>query len=58
MHIDRESASAKFWLDPDVSLADNRGFGRKDLRDIERMVRDHLETLRHEWDSFCNSDAS
>jgi hypothetical protein len=53
MHVDRDNLSAKFWLDPDVSLAENRGFNRKALRDIERLARENLETLRDEWDAFC-----
>jgi hypothetical protein len=53
MHVDRDDLSAKFWLDPDVSLADNHGFSRQELRDIERLVRDHLEALRNAWDAFC-----
>ena len=57
-HVDRENWSAKFWLDPDVSLAQNHGFNRKELRDIEHIIRENLETLRHEWDSFCNPNTS
>jgi hypothetical protein len=53
MHVDREKMSAKFWLDPDVSLAENYGFNRKELRDIEWITRDNLEILRNEWDRFC-----
>lgn len=53
-HIDRERSSAKFWPDPDVALADNRGFSRQELRRIEQLVREHTEALRNEWDSFCN----
>jgi hypothetical protein len=53
MHIDRENKSAKLWLDPDVSLADNYGYNRKELRDIERITRENLERLRNEWDAFC-----
>lgn len=53
MHVDRENMSAKFWLAPDVLLAHNRGYRRNELRDIERIIRDHLEVLRHEWDAFC-----
>jgi hypothetical protein len=52
-HVDRERMSVKFWLDPDVSLARNVGFSRQELRRIERMIREHLEVLRDEWDSFC-----
>ena len=43
-HVDREKMSAKFWLDPDAALAEDRGFSRKELRDLERMVRDNVET--------------
>jgi hypothetical protein len=56
MHVDREKMSAKFWLEPDVSLADNYGFSRKELRDVERIMRDNLEKLRNEWDAFCHAD--
>lgn len=55
IHADRENMSAKFWLDPDVSLAANYGYSRKELRDIERIARSNLERLRHEWDAFCGS---
>ena len=54
MHVDRESWSAKFWLDPDVALATNHGYSRRELRTIERIIREHLETLRNEWDVFCS----
>jgi hypothetical protein len=54
MHVDRESRSAKFWLDPDVSLEANFGFDRRELRDIERLMREHIEVLRDEWDRFCS----
>jgi len=56
MHVDREAMSAKFWLDPDVSLEENSGFSRKELRDIERIIHDNLERLRNEWDDFCHSN--
>ncbi|NUM45769.1 MAG: DUF4160 domain-containing protein [Anaerolineales bacterium] len=56
MHVDREDLSAKFWLDPEVSLADNHGFNRKELRKIEHLMQENVEILRHEWDRFCNPD--
>ena len=48
MHVDRENMSAKFWLDADVSLAENYGYSRKELRDLERSTRENLERLRNE----------
>ena len=55
MHIDRESRSAKLWLDP-VSLADNHGYTRRELREIERITEENVERLRNEWDDFCGSN--
>lgn len=54
MHVDREDKSAKFWLDPEVTLADNHGYSRKELRDIERIIRENVEVLRNVWDAFCH----
>ena len=57
MHVDRENMSAKIGLDPVVSLAENHGYGRRELREIERVATDNLETLRNEWDNFCSGNA-
>lgn len=46
MHVDRENRGAKFWLDPDVTLGENHGYGRRELHDVERITRENLETLR------------
>ena len=54
MHADRENRSAKFWLDPIVSLVENHGYSRKELREIEQISKENLETLRNEWDTFCS----
>ncbi len=43
---------------PDASLVTNHGYGRKELRDIERIVRENLELLRYEWDEFCSGYVS
>ena len=58
MHVDRENLSAKFWLDPYVLLEQNHGYRRNELRRLERLIRDNLETLRHEWDAFCTENAN
>jgi hypothetical protein len=57
MHVDRENMSAKIWLDPIVSLADNHGYSRRELREIERIATENLETLRNEWNNFCGDNS-
>ena len=54
IHVSRDGADAKFWLDPEVNLAHNRGFTAKELRDIEEIIEDELQTLRDAWDDFFN----
>ncbi|MCB0062406.1 MAG: DUF4160 domain-containing protein [Caldilineaceae bacterium] len=51
-HVWRDDCEAKFWLDP-VVLAYNKGFRRKEIRQIERMVRDNSDLLRSKWDEHC-----
>ena len=48
VHVDRDSSSAKLWLDP-VAVASNLGFGPVELRTIERLVNRHRITLLEAW---------
>ncbi len=57
VHVDRGEKSAKFWLDPDVSLAHNYGYERSELRRLERIIRENLEKLKDGRDTFCRGDA-
>ena len=44
IHAARDDFEAKFWLRP-VSLAANIGFSQSELRDIQRLVDEHCQTL-------------
>ncbi|MEB3337850.1 MAG: DUF4160 domain-containing protein [Leptolyngbyaceae bacterium] len=48
IHIDRDSASAKFWLDP-VSLANNMGFSAKELGKLQSVVQENQTLLMEAW---------
>jgi hypothetical protein len=54
VHVDRDRASAKFWLDP-VSLARNLGFGPRELRAIERLILDNREAFLKAWNEYFGS---
>ena len=49
VHVDRDDASAKFWLGP-VELARNLGFRAVELRRIARLVAEHEAVLQEAWD--------
>ncbi len=51
VHIDRDNLSAKFWLNP-VSLGRNRGFSARELRQVERIVRENRQQLLEAWNEY------
>lgn len=50
-HVDRDRLSAKFWLNP-VSLARNLGFDARELRHIEKIIREHQTELLEAWHGY------
>jgi len=54
VHAERDDVIAKFWVDPNVALADGGGFSRRDLRDIERIIVRRREEITRGWDKFCS----
>jgi hypothetical protein len=53
VHVEREDKEAKFWLAP-VRPQRNRGFTRKELNRIERLLEEHQECLMRCWDEYFN----
>jgi hypothetical protein len=48
VHVDRDEASAKFWLQP-VGLANNLGFSPRELRAVERLVLENQDAFLKAW---------
>lgn len=51
VHVERDDAVAKFWLDPlrpDHSL----GFRAPELRKIERIIAEQRTQLREAWNEY------
>ena len=51
IHVKRDRQIAKFWLEQ-IALAKNRGFADHELNDIERLVRNHQQTLLEAWNDY------
>jgi hypothetical protein len=51
IHIQAADSEAKFWLDP-LDLEWNHGFNERQIRQIERHIRDNLAYLMEAWDEF------
>jgi hypothetical protein len=49
IHVRHGSATAKFWLEPEVMLADSVGMSAKELRELTRVARDNKEAFAKAW---------
>ena len=49
VHVERNSSTAKFWLDS-VRVVHGGSFGRRELRRIERIVEENRYALLEQWD--------
>jgi hypothetical protein len=51
VHVERDESVAKFWLDP-IRLERSGGFGRSELRRIQRIVEEHQPALLEAWHGY------
>jgi hypothetical protein len=52
IHVDRDEATAKFWLNS-VQLVSSLRFPGHETRKIERIIRDHHRQLLEAWDEHA-----
>ena len=53
VHVERDDNVAKFWLDP-VRLQRSGGFGRVEIRRIQRLVEQNRERFLRSWNEYFN----
>lgn len=50
VHVASGDGEAKFWLDPRIELARNRGLDARELRMIEEIIDERQKEIRDAWD--------
>ena len=55
VHIVSEDGEAKFWLEPEIELARNYRYSRKQLKVIESLVEGHYDELISAWQRHFGS---
>jgi len=51
IHVDRESSTAKFWLN-NISLADNKGFSKKELNKLHELITVNQKQFLDKWHAY------
>jgi len=49
VHIATVNGTAKFWLEPITALADYHNLRSKDLRKIEKLVKEYENEFKEAW---------
>ena len=49
VHIISGDGEAKFWLEPEIELAKNHRYSRKQLKQIESLIEVHYNELIKAW---------
>ena len=49
VHVYHSDGEVKFWLEPDIKIAQNFGLSSQALREVEDLVRSHEQEIRDAW---------
>ena len=49
VHVHHADGEAKFWLEPQIELAQNYGLNDRQIRAAEALVRKHEHDIRAAW---------
>lgn len=49
VHVNHANGEAKFWLEPQIELAQNHGLNDRQIRVVEILIRKHENDIRAAW---------
>jgi hypothetical protein len=50
VHVTKDGADAKFWLQPEVNVAYNKGFDARTLSALSGIIEERREEIERAWD--------
>lgn len=49
VHVISGDGEAKFWMEPEIELAKNFRYSRKQIKEIEVLIEEHYDELISAW---------
>ena len=49
VHVISPDGEAKFWLEPEIGLAVNKGLGPTELNELNKIVEERQNEIREHW---------
>ncbi len=54
IHVIKGDSVAKFWLEPDVSVAGSYGMKSSELSMLSKVVKERSDLIRKAWNEYFN----
>lgn len=54
IHVFSPDGEAKFWIEPEIELAINKGLRETELKELENQIREHEQQIRDAWNERFN----
>jgi len=55
VHVYCAGGEAKFWLEPEIRLAQNYKLRAKELREAQRLIEEHIDEIKAAWKKHFGS---
>lgn len=52
IHVQYGGALAKFWIEPEVILANSIGFKSQEIRKAKKLIIENKNIIEEKWDEF------
>ena len=51
IHVQHATGEAKFWIEPEIKLAQNYGLSARGVATALRLIREHEDEIRAAWEA-------
>lgn len=55
VHVYCGHGQAKFWLEPDIELAENKGLRSGEIGTAQKLIEEHSDEIRSRWQDHFRS---
>ena len=55
VHVNAADGEAKFWIEPNIELAENYGLNARQVRSANRLVEAHIDEITTAWKTHFKS---
>ena len=55
IHVSSPEGEAKFWIEPVIFLEKNYGFSKKEIKELQNLIKEHRHEIVRVWKKHFGS---